>query len=246
MDSKTNSIFQIVRSALSLFQEKGFDATSIREIASASGVSLGMVNHYFGNKEFLGTKCLELLSEYAMSGISSVAPLEEDPILNDLLCVRALYKYLTLHGYELFYQDSLKNDFFFKYLSDKPTVLIRLLSKQYNIEASEDEIQLYSRYMPYMMEKTLVLKKAEGLFTTIDGEHIPYLIVSTALHHFIPEKDVACRDAESIRIAEELVAPLLPVIPDDFLMDFVSRYIQKLETTNASQKASWIRKMNTI
>jgi AcrR family transcriptional regulator len=117
MDSKTNSIFQIIRSALSLFQEKGFDATSIREIASASGVSLGMVNHYFGNKEFLGTKCLELLSEYAMSGISSVAPLEEDPILNDLLCVRALYKYLTLHGYELFYQDSLKNDFFFKRIS---------------------------------------------------------------------------------------------------------------------------------
>lgn len=244
MDSKTNTIFHIVKTAMKLFRENGFDATSIREIASAADVSLGMVNHYFGNKEFLGTQCLSILSEYSTRRLDEIVSIETDTILYDLVGTRAFFLFLHRNGYSKLYTDSLKNDFFFKYLSEKPTILIDLLKKDYPIAATADEIQLYARYMPYMMEKTLVLKKEVGLFTSIDYERIPYLIVVTAMNHFIPEQDVASRDPEAIRIADELIAPLSPVVPDDFLIEFVTGYSQRFQAANASQKNSWMKNMN--
>lgn len=246
MDSKTTTVFSIVKAAMHLFRKNGFDATSIREIAATSNVSLGMINHYFGNKEFLGTQCLSILSDYCTQHLPERMNLEEDPILYDLVATRVLFQFLHLHGYSRFYNDSLKNDFFFKYLCDKPTVLVKLLSRHYTITASEDEIQLYSRYMPYMMEKTLILKKEMGLFPTIDYDQVPYLIVLTALNHFIPEQDIAVRNPESIRIANELVAPLDPIVPDSFLTEFVSQYIRKLQAANINVKNSWIQSMNQI
>lgn len=246
MDSKTNTVFNIIKAAMQLFREKGFDATSIREIASAADVSLGMINHYFGNKEFLGTQCLSILSQYSTQFLGQRLSLEEDPILYDLCGTRVFFQFLHQNGYGKFYVDSLKNDFFFKYLSEKPTILIDLLKKHYTIDATEDEIQLYARYMPYMMEKTLVLKKDTGLFSSISYERIPYLIVLAAMNHFIPEQDVAQRDPESIRIAAELIAPLDSVVPDNFLIHFVTPYVQRLQAANVSQKNTWIQRMSIV
>jgi AcrR family transcriptional regulator len=47
--SRTN----ILETALRLFRERGFDATTMRDIASACGLSLGAAYHYFGSKEDL-------------------------------------------------------------------------------------------------------------------------------------------------------------------------------------------------
>src|SRR5215469_9187736 len=43
-----------------LFGEKGFDGTSVRDIAQAAGVNLAMISYYFGSKE----KLLEALVAY--------------------------------------------------------------------------------------------------------------------------------------------------------------------------------------
>jgi AcrR family transcriptional regulator len=42
---------QILQTALDLFRERGFDETTIRDIASASGLSLGAAYYYFPSKE---------------------------------------------------------------------------------------------------------------------------------------------------------------------------------------------------
>jgi AcrR family transcriptional regulator len=42
---------RIFETALSLFREKGFDATTIREIAARTGLSLGATYYYFPSKE---------------------------------------------------------------------------------------------------------------------------------------------------------------------------------------------------
>ncbi len=243
MNLKAHSVFCIMQAAMKLFREKGFHATSIREIATASGVSLGLVNHYFGSKEFLGTQCLSVLSDYCMQHLNERVPLETQTILNDLVGTRLLFCYLYTSGYAHFYRDSLENDFFFKYLSDKPTVLIDLLRKDYHIEATDDEVQLYARYLPYMMEKTLVLKKDAGLFKSIDYNDIPYLIVQTATSHFIPLEDVAKHREESMRIADELLDELSNDVPDGFLEQFVDNYMQKFQEANTNLKKSWIQTM---
>lgn len=44
---------EIMKAALSLFAEKGFEAVSVREISKKSGHNLSMVSYYFGGKEGL-------------------------------------------------------------------------------------------------------------------------------------------------------------------------------------------------
>lgn len=66
------------------------------------------------------------------------------------------------------------------------------------------------------------------------------------MNHFIPEQEVTRRDPESIRIANALIAPLDPVVPDDFLIEFVSEYVQRFQAANVSQRNTWIKNMSSI
>ena len=50
----------IIDSALELFSTKGFEGTSVREIAADAGVNVAMINYYFGSKE----KLFESVVEY--------------------------------------------------------------------------------------------------------------------------------------------------------------------------------------
>jgi len=49
MDKKTH----IIETAIELFAEKGFEGTSIRDLATKADVNVAMINYYFGSKEKL-------------------------------------------------------------------------------------------------------------------------------------------------------------------------------------------------
>jgi AcrR family transcriptional regulator len=51
---------QIMEAAESLFADKGFSGTSVRDIAEAAGVNLAMISYYFGSKE----KLMEAMFSY--------------------------------------------------------------------------------------------------------------------------------------------------------------------------------------
>ena len=54
---------RILDAALRLFADVGRGQTSVRDIARAADVSLGMVNHYFGSKDELYEACVENMLE---------------------------------------------------------------------------------------------------------------------------------------------------------------------------------------
>jgi AcrR family transcriptional regulator len=66
---------QIIEAAIGLFAQKGFEGTSIRDLAAAADVNVAMVNYYFGSKE----KLFEALVE--IKAASARVRLEE--LLND-------------------------------------------------------------------------------------------------------------------------------------------------------------------
>lgn len=218
---REQSIYTILMTSLKLFRENSYANTTIRQIAEQSGVSLGMVNHYFGSKEALGEQVLSLLSQYAFTPLSDSLSVNDDPVLYDLVTVRLFFNYVRTHGYWSFYLDSLNNDFFFKSLAERPMTLANSLKKFYDFESDPDSELLYSRYFPYMMEKTIILKKETGLFPSISYEEVPYLICSTAMNHFIPEEEIKKRNRESILMAERLGHPLLDVPPEDVVIAFI-------------------------
>jgi AcrR family transcriptional regulator len=52
----------IIETAMNLFAGKGYEGTSIRDIAEKASVNLAMVNYYFGSKEKLFEKIVEYKS----------------------------------------------------------------------------------------------------------------------------------------------------------------------------------------
>lgn len=68
----------IIQSATKLFSAKGFEGTSVRDIARDAGVNVAMISYYFGSKE----KLFEALVEYRSLFLKSIFT---DLIKNDHL-----------------------------------------------------------------------------------------------------------------------------------------------------------------
>lgn len=87
---------QIINAAIDLFAQKGFEGTSIRDLASAASVNVAMVNYYFGSKE----KLFEALVE--MKAASNRGVLEN--VLQDakLSSMEKIFKVIDIYIERLF------------------------------------------------------------------------------------------------------------------------------------------------
>ncbi|QES89622.1 TetR/AcrR family transcriptional regulator [Rhizosphaericola mali] len=87
MDKKS----QIIASATELFARKGFEGTSIRDIASQAGVNLAMINYYFGSKEKLFEAVMVSDSEYMLAIYKELADRQ------DMLTIDKVYAVIDYH-----------------------------------------------------------------------------------------------------------------------------------------------------
>jgi AcrR family transcriptional regulator len=62
----------IMEVAVTLFAEKGYEGTSIRDLAHAADVNIAMINYYFGSKEKLFVALLETKARFMREKIDSV------------------------------------------------------------------------------------------------------------------------------------------------------------------------------
>lgn len=89
---------QIIETAERLFAERGFDGTSVRDIADEAGVNVAMISYYFGSKE----KLMEALFELRVGSIKirveslikddSLTPIEKVNMLIDEHIDRVMQK----------------------------------------------------------------------------------------------------------------------------------------------------------
>ena len=63
----------IVNVAIELFSKNGFEGTSMRDLASAAGVNIAMINYYFGSKEKLFEAIVEGRSEIVRKEFEELA-----------------------------------------------------------------------------------------------------------------------------------------------------------------------------
>ncbi|MDE3248220.1 MAG: TetR/AcrR family transcriptional regulator [Bacteroidota bacterium] len=63
----------ILEHALELFAEKGFEGTSIRDLAARADVNVAMVNYYFGSKEKLFEQLVAHKAAYARVALEELA-----------------------------------------------------------------------------------------------------------------------------------------------------------------------------
>lgn len=80
---------QIISTAEKLFARKGFDGTSVRDIAEEAGVNIAMISYYFGSKEKLMQALFKERTTYIKSKVESLlnndslTPLEKMYLLAD-------------------------------------------------------------------------------------------------------------------------------------------------------------------
>ncbi|MBS1763810.1 MAG: TetR family transcriptional regulator [Bacteroidetes bacterium] len=98
----------ILEAAEQLFAEKGFNGTSVRDIAGAAGVNIAMISYYFGSKENLMIALIDYRSEYTrdileeMNNNKMLTPWDKIEKLIDLYVDKILnnyrfYRIMTLH-----------------------------------------------------------------------------------------------------------------------------------------------------
>ena len=62
----------IINKAIELFATKGFEGTSIRDLAAAADVNVAMVNYYFGSKEKLFDALIERKSVHSRASLEEL------------------------------------------------------------------------------------------------------------------------------------------------------------------------------
>jgi AcrR family transcriptional regulator len=84
---------QIVDSARTLFEERGYDAVSIGDVAAAAGVTRGLVHHYFGSKRELYLDAVSAV----LAEAPTFAPADAPDSVEEMVArnARALLDYLS-------------------------------------------------------------------------------------------------------------------------------------------------------
>lgn len=150
----------ILNIAEKLFACKGFDGTSIRDIAEAAGVNIAMISYYFGSKE----KLFEALFEFRTSHLSqtlgdllqreNLSPFEKISIVIDEYLSRVAEK-------QTFYKIMV-----FEQALEKNTVITQLLNdlKKQNTELLERIIKEGQKNKVFKKDVDVVL-----LLNTLNG-----------------------------------------------------------------------------
>lgn len=94
MDYNSKQI-EILNVSLKLFAEKGFDGTSIRDIAKAADINVAMVSYYFGSKE----KLLEAIIIYRVSAFRMIL---ENLQTEEISPIEKIKKFVALYVTKLF------------------------------------------------------------------------------------------------------------------------------------------------
>lgn len=224
MDIYQVSMCKIMQAALTQFAENGYKKTGIRKITDASGVSLGLVHHYFGSKRMLGQQALLLLMDFLTEQVKRYVDIQEQPVLFDLTATRIQIRYLLSGRFRQFYLDCMEEGVLSDSMLAYPDEVLVNLKEKYAFSDSNDYILLYSRYLPSYLEKILVLGKENGQFSSIDYEEVPFIICRAAKERFLPLEKIVQADMAS----RQLEPDILSAIPDGPDEEFVRRYICSL------------------
>jgi AcrR family transcriptional regulator len=68
----TDTRDRLIASAKTLFAQRGYDGTSVKELAEAAGVNVSLISYHFGGKEGLYRTCLEQFGKARLASAQRV------------------------------------------------------------------------------------------------------------------------------------------------------------------------------
>jgi AcrR family transcriptional regulator len=164
---------QILSAAEELFADKGFDGTSVRDIAHMAGVNLAMISYYFGSKEKLFESLVEYRSGYTAGVIEEMARDEQTEPMEKMFKLIDFYveRILVNHRFH------------------------NIISRQFStLENSEIKETLFKMKQKNMEQIRKIINDGEdqGVFRKVDPEMTVGTIIGT-ISQMTLSKDFYCR-----------------------------------------------------
>lgn len=127
---------RILKVANELFADKGFEGTSIRDIAKEAHVNIAMVSYYFGNKEGLYLECISNFAkgkvEHLRQTLGQPETLEEFKLRFRMMVESKLKAYtedLNTHKIIMREMQTARDDEFYKKFMDQLEPIFRVIQE---------------------------------------------------------------------------------------------------------------------
>lgn len=135
MQDKIDTQEKIINSATELFLEKGYDRTSVREIASKAKINISLMNYYFRSKEILFETIINLLIGKLSGSLREI--LDSDLELNEKI-TQYVNKYI-----DMLISNPLLVSFILAVLNRNPEKLTKLkvTDNLYNTETFKNQLK---------------------------------------------------------------------------------------------------------
>lgn len=151
---------EILRTASRFFLEKGYENTSMRQIAASADVSLGLVAYHFKTKRDIALEIVNRLYHRFAAYAKMYVNRHKAPILYSSLLVNLNYSVFSSKQFRAFYEDVLRNDILFDVIARSGVETYMSIRDLYCPELPDREAEkmgFYGNYVSISMERTLVL-----------------------------------------------------------------------------------------
>lgn len=152
---------QIMEAALEIFAEKGYQATSTREIAEKAGIAEGTIFRYFKTKKDLllqlaSTVLEKALAPFILRTIEDLFQTHRDIPIEDLFRMvirdrlslfRANARYIQLFLYELQFNEEFKVNFFHDVILRASDIIVEYLEEKQRNGIIRPEIDCHAVFM---------------------------------------------------------------------------------------------------
>lgn len=199
---------EILRTASRFFLEKGYEHTSMRQIAAGADVSLGLVAYHFKTKRDIALEIVNRMYHRYAAYAKMYVNRHRTPILYSALLVNLNYSVFSSRKFRAFYEDVLRNDILFDIIACSGVETYMSIRDQYCPELSDSEAEKmgwYGNYVSISMERTLVLYG--GSLEMLEGA-VPDVIFKSymGLWHF-PGVDQMIEEAilDGRKLAEQVL-----------------------------------------
>ena len=127
---------KILEVALKEFEEKGYEATSMRAISEGAGTSLGNLYHYFHSKDDIYTSCLMPVLDECIAHMSQMFDVSDEAISQTAF---HMARYVSNHAreFKIIVKGPAKH---YTAFLDRFTDCIAQKLKQYALEAGVDRV----------------------------------------------------------------------------------------------------------
>ncbi len=169
---------------MDLFAGKGYEGTSIRDIAEKASVNLAMVNYYFGSKEKLFEKIVEYKSSVTRGLLDEILKNEQLSSIEKIYAiidsyVEKLFTHRSFH--RLIYQelilnlrDELQNSIV-NNLAPNSTIIKRIIETGIkNGEFKKVDVELTLASLMGTINQVLLSKKFCNKIMNKDDDYVPY------------------------------------------------------------------------